>query len=137
MPTGQRVPAGRVVADAVDVATSQSGETGVKPLWSRYDGRDTYILRQDAVQTSQEPQRLYSAFDVHMGDLTASVYAGVRPAGTGHHRRLRQPQHDAEGLLQHTLHGPETLLTGPAVEGCSVVSQVNPPTPNTVEHSAI
>jgi hypothetical protein len=137
VPTGERVPAGRIVAEAVDVATGQSGEAGVKALWSGRDGCDSHILGQDAVQASEESQRLYSAFDVHMGDLTASVYAGVRAAGAGHHRSLRQPQYDAEGLLQHTLHGPEALLTSPAVEGRSVVSQVYPPTPNTVEHSAI
>jgi hypothetical protein len=129
---GERIPAGRVVAQAVDVSTGQSGETGVKALWSRPDGRDSYIRWQDTVQASEQPQRLYSAFDVHMGDLTASMDAGVGPAGAGDGQRFGQPQDDAEGLLQHTLHGPEALLTSPAVEGRSVVPQVYPPT-----HTAI
>jgi hypothetical protein len=132
VPTQQRVPASRVVTEPVHVATGQSGETGVKTLWSRSHGRDSHILGQDAIQAPQQPQRLYSAFDIHVGDLPASMYAGVRPAGTRHGRSFRQPQYDAERLLQHALHGPETLLTGPAVKGRSVVPQVYPPT-----HTAI
>ncbi|GAA1584074.1 hypothetical protein GCM10009742_31600 [Kribbella karoonensis] len=62
-----------------------------------------------------------------MGDLAASVYAGVRPPGTGHGQRLRQAQYDPQGLLERALHGPETFLTGPPVKGRSVVPKINPP----------
>lgn len=128
MPSRQRIPAGLLIAEAIHIPAGERGEPRVKALWSHRDRLDDHIRRQDAVQRSQEPERLDSGFQVEMRHLTTSVYAGVRPPGACDGQPLREPQYGLERLFERSLHGPETILTSPAMERCPVVLEVNPPT---------
>jgi len=113
-----------MIGHSVDVTTLERGKPGIETGRRFADADDPNVARHDPAKSAFDDS--WVAVNVDVGDLAASVNAGVGAPRAGQLRLFAEPKDGAERGLEFTLDGSQARLGRPAVKVGSVVGQVDP-----------